>query len=596
MTLPNYWFGATYGNPSAANPEQANHMTNPKPVHDPASLPVGWATYSPSNATFEYSDGGLCDGIVSKHIKITGGAGVASTCGIMPKTFVNGEISEGNWLTVGIMLGEVALTGCNLAIAIGWYTDGGAAVGSASVSSALGTPSSFAPKIFSAQCPATATKYKVYVRARSDFGDGDVQEYSIAEGICIHTNSAAPVYYDGDTPNCHWASAWDGSASHKYLARPEDGYWVIEDNTAHWHSAIYSPAISVAAGQYYGAIARITMDAVTGGTFSGDIVWCGEDDSYLAADSFTGYLTTAAAEATYGNRFQAPAGATQARLRLCWNTESSATGDCKAMVRDIAFGEGVGRAPMVLPCSDQLGDGPAPWALSVDALTQELAAFYAGRYPDETADHISLFAIEAVDLTWTGGVAAAESAGYPDGSGDTCHKVQSATEESAVVTVPDGVLEGDYLPVAKVKHDSGGTATIRRQGQDAVSISRTTLGLLPLGTMHLKPGDTFTVYLTGDDTHYGWLNALFFVPNDPRWGGAVGWRSATHAHTLEFADDLLLVNGSPALANLGGGYRQILGRGGMLVVVAETSTPAAYTPLALVVAAEPHWEQFPSAS
>ncbi len=594
MSISAVWVAAATGG-GDANPELTNHVKNPKPSHAAASLPSYWGTVNATNSTYAYADGGVHDGITSKKITITGNASCNSQAGISIKNErVNGEVAEGDIVTMAAVMGECTLTGCTLKMRIYWYDSSGAGV-SQSDSAGFTPGSPFAQVVHSGTAPATATSFKCQILANGNFSVGDSQVYSICEALAFVTSSAAPVWFDGDSIGAHWTGTRDASTSHRYLCRPESGAWVLEDTSDAYETSLRSPAITAVPGRHYGVMARVTVDSCTGGTFSVDILFYDSTDTYISGYSATGYLTSAAGETLYGYDVRAPITATQACVRIGWIDDTVPTGDCKATVSDVMFGDGVGRAPFVLPAYDQHGEFAAPWNLDIDASTGELAALYAGRYPDAAAD-IGTFAFEAVDLTWSTVSATTDAAGWPDGAGNTVERRQSATEIYADIDVSD-LEPGEYLLVAKCKATTANTGTIRHEYSNPIDIPTTSLGLLNLGTVRLPTNavrgastDVLRVYLAGDGTNYGYVNAFFFVPVS--FGGFVGWQASSgHAHTLTWEDGVLYVDDAGNMAD-SLKIAPIVGLGGTLVVIAEQVTPEPTTALSNTLTVVPRYEHF----
>ena len=134
--------------------------------------------------------------------------------------------------------------------------------------------------------------------------------------------------------------------------------------------------------------------------------------------------------------------------------------------------------------------------------------------------------------------------------------------------------------MAKCKGTTANTGTIRHQYQDAVAIPSTSLQLLPLGVVMLPTRavrgavpNNLIVYLAGDGTNYGYVNAFFLIPAS--FGGLIGWRSTGHAHELRWEDGMVYADDAAALSGSLNGGRPIIGKGGALVAVAEQATPGA---------------------
>jgi hypothetical protein len=254
--------------------------------------------------------------------------------------------------------------------------------------------------------------------------------------------------------------------------------------------------------------------------------------------------------------------------------------------------------PAVIDLSAQTGDHPAPLDILADFGAGEATQFFAGRYPDAgaaTGDFVHL----ATALSWSGGAATTDAAGYPDGVGNTIWRADASAGVSAAIDVTD-YEPGEYLVLCRGKSsNAAGVVYARQQYGAAVRLTGTTLALYPLGTVTLPTAAvrgagaaTLTVYLRGDDTYYACANAFYLVPAS--FGGLIGWQAATgHAHALRWSSDMLYADDVGALGEAFGG-RRIVGKGGCLVAVAELATPAATTAADMTVTDEPRWEQFPA--
>ena len=194
-------------------PAATNLVTNPRPAHTSNLKPVGWSeTGTHAEVVFTYSDGATHEGIVSKHVRITAGTGIASRfTGLLPKTYVNSECAPADSITTSVVLGEVTLTGCTLRFRHEFYDD--ANVSRGSVATAISSPgAAFATHAATVTAPALATKYFFIVETSGNFDDGDVQEYSICQ-VSSKVSSVLEPYFDGSYPNCAWTGTPDASTS-----------------------------------------------------------------------------------------------------------------------------------------------------------------------------------------------------------------------------------------------------------------------------------------------------------------------------------------------------------------------------------------------
>ncbi len=203
----------------------------------------------------------------------------------------------------------------------------------------------------------------------------------------------------------------------------------------------------------------------------------------------------------------------------------------------------------------------------------------AGIYP-ESGVAITKFVRKAVDLSWDTGSATTDSAGWPDGTGNTLWRTNSSSGATASVDVTD-LGPGSYAVFANAKRDSGADpATVATSVTEAVDIDGTSLrrhllGIvsLPLTAVRGSATSSLAVVLTSDGTDYAYLNTVEFVPVS--WG-CWGWHHATPASSC---DELCLEDGvtyaddaaSLAYVQLG---QQLKSLGGTLVVTAEGTTAA----------------------
>ncbi len=256
--------------------------------------------------------------------------------------------------------------------------------------------------------------------------------------------------------------------------------------------------------------------------------------------------------------------------------------------------------PAVLDLSAMTGDAPAPLDVLFDASSADIHRLAAGIYP-ESGVAITKFVRKAVDLTWDTGSATTDSAGWPDGTGNTVWRTNSATGASASVDVTD-LAPGSYAVCVNAKRDAGASpATVGTSVTEAVDIEGTSLrrhllGIvsLPLTAVRGSATSAIGIVLTSDGTDYAYLNTIEFIPVS--WG-CWGWHHATASGScdklrledgLTYADDVA----SLAYVQLG---QQLKTLGGTLVVTAEGRSEAPTLAVTSTASYEPRYEQLPSA-
>jgi hypothetical protein len=190
---------------------RTNHCKNPMPIHTANLIPGQWSQGNASNSVYTYSDGGVYEGITSKHINIAGGAGCSLAAGVYIKQPVNSECTAGEIWTVSADFGEAAFTGCSIRFIVGWQKNDGTSVGG-TWGAAMAPGAAFAryssgPLI----APALAGKLLVGLWAYNDFHSGDIQDYSICK-ILIEKAASAGEYFDGSTATPGVPHAWTGTA------------------------------------------------------------------------------------------------------------------------------------------------------------------------------------------------------------------------------------------------------------------------------------------------------------------------------------------------------------------------------------------------
>jgi hypothetical protein len=255
--------------------------------------------------------------------------------------------------------------------------------------------------------------------------------------------------------------------------------------------------------------------------------------------------------------------------------------------------------PCVLDLSAIVGDAAALLGLLLDATSANLHQVVAGVYP-ESAQALTKFVFEAVDLTWSAGSAAADANGYPDGAGNTLWKTNAAAGVYTDLDVTD-FLGGTYALYANAKRDAGASpATIETPYSDPVAIEGTDLrrqlvGIVSLPCAEVRGAATSTLRVTmkSDGTDYVYCNTLEIIPAGV---SAVGWHHGTagsSADKLRFEDGLVYADDVASLAYRVGGA--VLALGGTLVVTGEGTAEAPNVAVATTVTDVPRWEQLPSA-
>ena len=258
--------------------------------------------------------------------------------------------------------------------------------------------------------------------------------------------------------------------------------------------------------------------------------------------------------------------------------------------------------PCVLDLSGMTGDVPAPLKLLIDGGAAGPHQLVAGVYPQSPVPATKFF-IRAVGLSWTGGQAAADTSGYPDGTGNTVWRTSSKTGVYAQIDVTD-YAPGTYAVFANAKRDAGCESALvevyagdyRPVAIESTQLRRHLLGVVSLPTRRVRGAatSTLTVGLRADDLYYAALNTIELVPCH---AGLIGWHhpvDSVAAQKLGWEDGLVYADdvASPAHA-LGG--RDLRARGGTLVVIGEKTSAAPTMSAAVSVEYDPRWEQLPSA-
>ena len=262
----------------------------------------------------------------------------------------------------------------------------------------------------------------------------------------------------------------------------------------------------------------------------------------------------------------------------------------------------------VFDLSAMTGTAPAALDVQMDFGSSQRGECLAwGVYPTP-ATAIGTFIHTMAAQSWTGGgAAAADSKGYPAGSGNT---VWSSSLASAVYCSFDtsALVAGTYAVWARVKTALGGVIgvgqTFSIAAANAVSVNEGTLcwqyvGLVSLPTQRILSGTApLFVSMTADGSHATAVNAVALIPAS--FGGFCGWNgapadSANNARVYRSTGDVLYGDGGPSLSSMLG-RSPMIGNGGTLVVIGENDVAANRTPnasLAQAISYVPRWEQFP---
>jgi hypothetical protein len=248
--------------------------------------------------------------------------------------------------------------------------------------------------------------------------------------------------------------------------------------------------------------------------------------------------------------------------------------------------------PGVLSLAAMTTRYPAPLTTELTAPASNLARVVMGVYPEAAA--IGAFLFTAQDLAWTGGEAAADANGYPDGVGDTLWRANDGT---AYADIDDTHLRlQDYLAIANVKATAAGTGHIS-VGNLQADIPTTGLDWLLSGTLALpddvvrgSASSALRLVIWGDDpASYAYFNWLLLVP-----APAYLWMKQTGsvaAHRVEngltYLDDV--VNLADVLTE-----SRLKAKGGTLVLGARAETAAPMRHVHLTAAATPRHAQFPA--
>lgn len=602
MTLPDYWRANSNSIASGGDLEQVNYCTNPDPIHAASSIPTGWTLSATTGHTVTWSNGAVHDGITSKHFKCVYNGGAGTSPGFSVDPAAAGSVVPGQTITVAAVLGQANMVGCTVRFTVSWYTSADDLI-SKSTGGDINPGAGFAQAVYSPTAPATADKFVVYLAA-GGFAAGSTVEFSVCEVVLLAGVDVAPYYWNGDYPNCHWASARDASVSHKHLVRPNGGKLSIEATTDRLRTGAWSPGIPVIAGTDYGVSLLCEVARCVGGTFSCDVVWYTADDVYIDGATISGWLAAFSFETAYSDVVTAPATATQALLRFWWSSATTPTGDCVAHVRGISFGKSVLKAPAVASLAAQTGQYAAPLDLLLDAAAVTLAACYVGHTEDETAV-IGDFVKPMVAAAWlkTGGGAAtgvvlADEAGYPAG-GTSVWETKDAAGDTTLVDVT--AHSGEYAVFANVKYRVGAAGVyVRQQFGDWRPITTAALKLLYLGNVSLPTQavrgagvSTLAVSIKGDDTNYAGINYVALLPVSR---GLIGWQATTgHAHRVLWADGTMFVEDVVKLDEAFGGSAPLRVLRGQLVILAEQATAAPTTIVSTTLTVVPRYEQFPTA-
>ncbi|MDD4868523.1 MAG: hypothetical protein PHQ28_15855, partial [Mycobacterium sp.] len=584
---------ATYGRAES----QINHLTNPSMELDTGGLPTSWSVaggaaspthtkvasdISPYKWRFQYT-GAAGDSNATIHLRhAQSAAGTAAEGDIWALSFYAAGASAGVTFQATVL----------------WYNAANTYIGASSTTNftiAAGWDRKIA---VSAAAPANTDRARaqisilgVHTADTVDLYLDNAQLEKLPSGV-----STATEYFDGTRDKNggnNIYSAWSGTA---------DASTSIYYGIAAYHSQFrinisggggvsgYSPEFAVDASTAYMPSCEMQVVSWTAGSVYCSIYWYTSAHVYIsqsvirtatAADGSpvsASARVTSPATAAYGKFFTVAAAGS---WLIC-------TFDTEAITEDVLWAPGAYEL-------ESLGQFAAPVEGTFDAMGSELAALYAGVYEDVTAS-IADFAIEAVDLPWSGGSATTDSAGYPDGAGNTVQRNQSATEIYADLVVT-GYEDGEYLFLAKSKATAANAGTIRHAYCDAVDIPTTALALLNLGMVTLPcssvrgtAASTLRVYLAGDGTNYGYVNVFFLVPASR---GLIAWQmSSGHAHAIThdgriiYADDVADFEHAP-------GPKPLITRGGLLVVVAEQATPEPVTGLVTTLTTRPRYAQLP---
>jgi hypothetical protein len=256
--------------------------------------------------------------------------------------------------------------------------------------------------------------------------------------------------------------------------------------------------------------------------------------------------------------------------------------------------------PCVLDLSAMIGDAPGPLDLLLVATSVNLHNIVAGVYPED-AD-VATFVRRAVALGWSGGAAAADAAGYPDGVGNTLWSTTSSGGVYTDLNVAD-LRAGSYALHANVKRAATATAATIDTPYGTIDIESTSLRRQLVGIVSLPAtaardagASTLRVTLKGDGTNAAYVNTLELVPVS--WA-AVGWHHsepASAATELAFEGGVIYADSIASLAykNLSTG-RGLLAKGGTLFLTGEATTAAPTLACEADLEYEPRWEQLPAA-
>lgn len=501
-------------------------------------------------------------------------------------TFVPGDPVIGSAYIKG------ACSGTGLRFVLLYHTDAGAYVTSAA-SGELSVGADWARVSWAGTVPATAGR--VTLSAASTFGtivESDVFDVAF-DDVVLEKAAAVTDYFDGESLNCYFGGDWHASLSYRELCRAEDGTVVVGDTVEANDSRVHTPGMSVVGGRTYGAALNLEVTARAGGTCTADLDWYASDDTYISSTEIKA-LSAITADARYAAVGAAPAAAAYARVSVAW---SGATGACEAIVYDVDSGAHLISLPATIVLSAMHGQHEAPLELVLAGT--DLHHVAAGVYPDETAV-VADFIHEAVDLSWSAGVAAADANGYPDGAGNTVWKTNSASAIYADIDVT-GYEPGTYAVYANASRDAAASpAQVYTAYTDEVDIEGTDLRRhllgyvsLPCETVRGSATSSLRVYLISDGTDYVYLNTVELIPAS--WG-ITGWHHGTSSESadeLRFADGIVYADDTASLA-YATGDRELAALGGALVVTGEAEVEAATVSAEVAIEYAPRWEQLPS--
>lgn len=585
--------GSTWPGSYGRSVANTNYLPNPSMQLYTGSLATG---YSQTAGAAAYTNSAVLSSMsaLKQRVQYTGAAGDVNAT-IYPLKTPNtaaGSFAEGDPVAFsGWVHGSSA--GVTITAYVQFRDEAGSIIASSATATGITLTESFARFEHAAgTCPAGTSRVSALIKV-ANVHSGDTLDLNV-DCLQIEKQASPSVYFDGSASGdfAYWDGTANASVSYRWGIAAESGRFRIVTSGDDGPEGS-SPEFAVVGGETYGAALHMQLTSFTSGAAEARIKWYTAAHVYISHSDVRRRAAADSAEVYGYANVTAPATAAYARFSMA--ADAGSVLNCNFC--DAAFGADVQAAPCVYELPKH-GDLPAPLVVVVDADLLELNALFAGVYSDSSAT-IDDFAITANSLTWSTDSKTTDTAGYPDGVGNTLQRNQSATEVYADIDVTDFAL-GEYLLLAKCKATSANAGTIRHAFQSAVSIPFTTLQLLPLGVVTLPCSavraaatSTLRVYLAGDGTNYGYANAFFFVPVSR--SGLLGWHKlGGHAHVLRWEDGALYADDVGDLGNAYGD-RQLLTRGGLLVVVAEQATPQPTTGLVAAVTQTPRFEHFPSA-